>query len=66
MSTTEQWLDMVEAAEVLGISPRTVRRRIADGSLPAYRAGHFLRIARSDIDAMIRSTPVLPEGTVAR
>ena len=66
MSPTEQWLDLHGAAEVLGISTRTVRRRIADGSLPAYKAGHFIRISRTDIDEMIRSTPVLPEGTVAR
>jgi excisionase family DNA binding protein len=33
-----------EAARALGVSPATVRRRIADGSLPSVRIGRSWRI----------------------
>lgn len=43
------YLTAGEVAERLGISLRTVRRRIADGSLPAVRIGRAVRIP---IDAL--------------
>ena len=39
-----EYLNAAEAAERLGISLRTVRRRIADGSLPSVRIGRAVRI----------------------
>ena len=33
------FVSMDEAAHLLGVSSRTIRRRVADGSLPAYRTG---------------------------
>jgi len=38
------YLSAAEAASRLGISLRTIRRRIADGSLPSARIGHAVRI----------------------
>lgn len=40
-----------KAAELLGVSVRTVERLVAAGSLPVYRVSQrSLRIAREDID----------------
>ena len=33
------YVSMEQAAELLQVSARTIRRRVADGSLPAYRLG---------------------------
>ena len=36
-------LSIAQAAEILGMSAKTIRRRIATGDLPAYRNGRRLR-----------------------
>jgi excisionase family DNA binding protein len=38
------WLSPAEAAELLGVSLTTVRRRIADGTIPASKLGQLWRI----------------------
>jgi excisionase family DNA binding protein len=45
---------IAEAAEYLNTSPQFVRRRIADGTLPAYRlkGSRLIRIRREDLDAL--------------
>lgn len=46
------------AAALLGIHARTVRRRIADGTLPAVRVGpRLVRVRRSAIEAALRPIP---------
>jgi len=45
-----EYLGAAEAAERLGISLRTVRRRIADGSLPSVRLGRAVRIPVSALE----------------
>ena len=45
-----RYLSATEAAERLGISLRTVRRRIADGSLPSVRIGGTVRIPASALE----------------
>lgn len=50
-------ISLQEAAIELGVSVDTIRRRIADGSLPAVRTGpRLLRVSRADVEAL--STPV--------
>lgn len=44
------YLTAAEAASRLGISLRTVRRRIADSSLPSVRIGHAVRIPVAALD----------------
>jgi len=44
------YLTAAEAAVRLGISLRTVRRRISDGSLPCARIGHAIRIPVAAIE----------------
>ncbi|MFD6394566.1 excisionase family DNA-binding protein [Nocardia sp. NPDC060259] len=42
------------AAERAGVSTDTIRRMIADATLPAYRFRGQIRIALEDIDAAMR------------
>jgi excisionase family DNA binding protein len=44
------YLTAAESAARLGISLRTARRRIADGSLPSVRIGHAVRIPAAALD----------------
>ena len=44
------YLTAAEAASRLGISLRSVRRRIADGSLPSARIGHAVRIPAAALE----------------
>ncbi|MBA8794932.1 excisionase family DNA binding protein [Friedmanniella endophytica] len=47
------WLKMQPASDYTSLSPRTLRRYIADGVLVAYRIGpKELRFKRSDLDAL--------------
>lgn len=52
------------AAEILGVVPRTVRRLIAAGELPAYRIGkRIIRIRESDVAALLRPIPAAGPAT---
>lgn len=53
------WISLNEAAEYLGVAPKSVRRYIADGRLRAYRlAGkQTIRIKAQDLDALMRPIP---------
>jgi excisionase family DNA binding protein len=42
-----------EAAELLNVSPRTVRRLIEAGALRAHRIGRLVRISDEDIAAFL-------------
>ena len=54
------WLSRQDAADELGLSVKTIGRRIADGTLPAYRVGpHQVRIKGSDLDKIGRRIPVM-------
>ena len=46
------------AATRLGLDPRTIRRYVSDGLLPAYRVGSTLiRVDQADVDALVRPIP---------
>jgi excisionase family DNA binding protein len=45
-----------ETAEVLNVSPRTVRRLIESGALRVHRLGHLVRISDDDIAAFLAAT----------
>jgi excisionase family DNA binding protein len=64
MSETIQWLGTTEAAERLGIVPRTLYRLINEGQIPAYKMGRVLRVKVSDLDSFLETTRVQP-GSLA-
>jgi excisionase family DNA binding protein len=59
----DDWLTKEDAARVIAVSAKTIQRFVADGALPAYRAGRSLRIRRSDLNEfMVRSGPARIEA----
>lgn len=57
--TAHRLVSIAQTAEILGVSAKTVRRRIAEGELDAVRIGRrTIRIKTESIDRMIDSHPV--------
>lgn len=54
-------ISLAEAAEHLGVNPKTIRRRISDGTLTAYRSGpRLLRVDLAELEvAMLRQIPTV-------
>ena len=51
-------LSLQEAAEQYGMSTKTIRRRIADGTLVAYRVGpRSIRVTVADLEALATRIP---------
>lgn len=55
--TTRTYESLPTAAARIGVSVKTIRRRIAEGILPAYRCGRILRLDPDDVDAMFSRYP---------
>lgn len=56
-----EWISLDEAAAICGVTTKTIRRRISEGKLPAYRmAGRpTIRLKRSDVDLMFERIPTM-------
>lgn len=59
----DHYLSQPQAARHLGVSVATIQRRIADGTLPAYRSGRMVRVKLSDLERMMKRIPTM--GAVA-
>ena len=56
--TLPVYLSLEEAAEVMSLSVKTIRRRIADGTIPAYQCGRRpIRIRLDDLEAALQRIP---------
>ena len=55
--TARTYESLPTAAARIGVSVKTVRRRIAEGALPVYRSGRILRLDPDDVDAMFCRYP---------
>lgn len=52
------YIDLAEAAQILGITTRALRNWIADGRLPAYRlSAALIRVDEADVYALLRPIP---------
>ena len=52
------YLSLDEAAECMSVSVKTLRRRIADGTIPAYRCGRrVIRIHLEDLERAFLPIP---------
>lgn len=52
------FISLAAAADILGISVHTLRRRIAAGELPAFRTGRrIIRVRVTDLERMLRRVP---------
>jgi excisionase family DNA binding protein len=56
----EKYLTIDEAADVLGMSPRYVRRLISERRIAFYRLGRSVRLAETDLQEFARSGRVEP------
>jgi excisionase family DNA binding protein len=55
---TRHFISIEQAAEYTGLSAKTLRRRIADGTLTGYRAGpKLVRVDQADVDRMLQPIP---------
>ena len=53
-----EYLTLADAADRMGVSTATVRRRITDGRLGAYRLGdRLIRIRAADLEQMLTEIP---------
>ncbi len=56
--TLPVYLSLDQAAEVMSLSVKTIRRRIADGTIPAYQCGRRpIRVRLDDLEAALRRIP---------
>lgn len=52
------YLTLEQAAQVMSLSVKTIRRRIADGTIPAYQCGRrSIRIRLDELEAALRRIP---------
>lgn len=54
-----------EVADATGFSLRTIRRRIAEGDLVAYRSGAAIIVYPEDLEMWLRSLPRVATGDAA-
>ena len=67
--TARTYESLASAAARLGVSVKTVRRRIADGVLPVYRCGRIIRLDPTDVDGIFFRSPRPPlsaSGSIGR
>jgi excisionase family DNA binding protein len=50
---SDRLLTLAEAAEHLGCSPTTLKRRIAAGELAVFRDGRLVRVRQPDLDRYV-------------
>ncbi len=64
MSADSERISLQDAAKILGVSVDTVRRRVADGSLPAERIGtRLLRVRRDNVETLLRPVPTVDSAS---
>lgn len=57
-SRTRTFIPLGEAAEILGVNPRTLRRWIAEGRLTGYRVGPtMVRVDRAEVEGLAHRIP---------
>lgn len=55
-------LEVDQAAEYLGVSPRFIRRLVHDRRVPFLRLGRHIRLRPEDLDAYVEAGLVEPIG----
>ena len=63
--TMSEYLTVSEAARLLGVSEKTIRRRVKDGTLASERFGGMLRVREDSLPWNIRK-PRAPRPAPAR
>lgn len=55
-----EWLSTQDAAQRLGITPRTLYRFIDQGDLPAYRFGRVIRLRAHEVERFVEASRIKP------
>jgi excisionase family DNA binding protein len=50
-TNTRQLISTTKAAEVLNVSPNTIRSFIADGKLKGYQVGRLIKLNATEVDS---------------
>jgi excisionase family DNA binding protein len=57
------YVSLEEAAEMMSLSTRTIRRRISDGTIPAYQCGRrSIRLRLDELESALRRIPAARRG----
>lgn len=65
-SQPRRLVSIQQAAAECSVSSKTIRRRIADGSLTAYRLGpRVIRVDHAELTALLRPIPAAGSNHVA-
>jgi excisionase family DNA binding protein len=58
-SKPRRFVSVGTAADYCDVTPKTVRRWITEGRLPAYRVGNrLIKVDLADLDALARRIPI--------
>lgn len=52
-SADQQLVSLADAAEQFGVSVKTIRRRIADGTVHGYRVGRLIRVDLNELQKQL-------------
>ena len=52
MNEIDEWLTLKQAAELVGVTPRTVQNWIKNGKIRGYQVVGRIRVKQSDVDAL--------------
>ena len=58
-----EWLTPKQAAELVGVTTRTVQNWIKDGKVRGYQVVGRIRVKRSDVDALYQPKEVKNEAS---
>ncbi len=60
MTDQIRWLSTKDAAELLGVTLRSLYRFIDEGDLVAYKFGRVIRIQEPDVEKFIQASRISP------
>ncbi len=60
MTDQIRWLSTKDAAELLGVTLRSLYRFIDEGDLVAYKFGRVIRLQETDVEQFIRASRIAP------
>lgn len=60
MSEQIQWMSTKEAAELLGVTLRSLYRFIDEGAVSAYKFGRVIRLKQHDVETFIEASRIEP------
>ena len=63
MNEIDEWLTLKQAAELVGVTPRTVQNWIKNGKIKGYQVVGRIRVKRSDVDALYQPKEVKNEAS---